>query len=229
MSISRQIFWSVLFASLCSAASACDNPPLAPAVPDPDELSQKQRQAVQQEVREYYEAMKVYTAGLEAEIAAARGDDAPRHRAELIECNNAAVTEAQAVLKAIEQYVPLPANPGSEVALRRTIDEIARDTPNYDLMTPEVVAAVQEHKRTVRRYLSSLGTVESMRFLSTNARGDDAYLVVFEKGVMLWEIGLTADNKTSWIQQGVCLQNGVYVDPRSVPRCRSVPGAIGEP
>ena len=84
-----------------------------------------------------------------------------------------------AVLKAIEQYVPLPANPGSEVALRRTIDEIARDTPNYDLMTPEV--------------------------------------------------GLTADNKTSWIQQGVCLQNGAYVDPRSVPRCRSAPGGIGEP
>ncbi len=147
----------------------------------------------------------------------------------MIECNNAAVTEAQAVLKAIEQYVTLPANPGSEVALRRTIDEIARDTPNYDLMTPEVVAAVQRHKRAVRRYLSSLGTVESMSFLSTNARGDDAYLVIFDQGVMLWEIGLTVDNKTSWIQQGVCLQNGVYVDPRSVPRCRSAPGAIGEP
>ncbi len=78
MSISRQIFWSVLFASLSSAASACDNPPLAPAVPYPGGLSQKQRQAVQQEVREYYEAMKVYTAALETEIAAARGDDAPR-------------------------------------------------------------------------------------------------------------------------------------------------------
>src|SRR5688572_24093382 len=189
MGTPRQIFWSVLFASLSSAAFACDKQPLSPAVPDPGGLSQKQRHAVQQEVREYYEAMKVYTAGLEAEIADARGDDAPRQRAELIECNNAAVAEAQAVLKAIEQYVPLPANPGSEVALRRTIDEIALDTPNYDLMTPEVVAAVQEHKRTVRRYLSSLGTVESMTFLSTNARGDDAYLVVFDKGVMLWEIG----------------------------------------
>jgi hypothetical protein len=229
MSTSCEIVWSVLLVSLSSAAFACDDAPLAPVVPEPDGLSQEQRQAVEREVGAYYEAMKVYTAGLEEDIAAARGDDAPRRRAELIECNNAAVAEARAVLKAIEQYVPLPANPGSEVALHRTIDEIARDTPNYDLMTPEVVAAVQKHKRMVRRHLSSLGTVESMRFLSTNARGDDAYLVVFDNGVMLWEIALTADSKTSWLQLGVCLQNGVYVDPRSVGRCRSAPGGIGEP
>jgi hypothetical protein len=229
MATSSEIVWSVLLVSLSSAAFACDDAPLAPAVPDPGGLSREHRQAVEREVGAYYEAMKVYTAGLEEAIAAARGDDAPRHRAELIECNNAAVAEVAAVLKALEAYVPLPANPGSEVALRRTIDEIARDTPNYDLMTPEVIAAVQENKRMVRRHLSSLGTVESLSFLSTNARGDDAYLVVFDKGVMLWEISLTAENKTSWLQLGVCLQNGVYVDPRSVRRCRSAPGSIGEP
>jgi hypothetical protein len=131
--------------------------------------------------------------------------------------------------EAIEQYVPLPANPGSEVALRRTIDEIARDTPNYDLMTPEVVAAVREFEDMLQRQLSSLGTFESVRFLSTTARGDDAYLVIFDKGVTIWEIGLAADNKTSWITQHACLQNGAYVDPRSVRRCRSAPGAYDEP
>jgi hypothetical protein len=225
----REIVWSVLLVSLSSAAFACDDAPLAPAVPDPGELSQKQRQAVQKEVREYYEAMKVYTAGLEAEIAAARGDDAPRHRAELIECNNAAVAEAQVVLNAIEQYVPLPANPDTEAALRRTIDEYVQGTPNYDLMTPDTAAIARPFEAMLRRQFSSMGTFESVRFLSTTARGDDAYLVIFEEGVTIWEIGLTADNKTSWINQHACLQNGAYVDPRSVPRCRSAAGGIGEP
>src|SRR6185503_15784109 len=84
MSTSREMFWIVLFAALSSASFACDNPPLAPAVPDPGGLSQEQRQAVQQEVGAYYEAVKVYTACLEAEIATARGDDAPRYRSELL-------------------------------------------------------------------------------------------------------------------------------------------------
>jgi len=213
------MFWIVLFAALSSASFACDNPPLAPAVPDPGGLSQEQRQAVQQEVGAYYEAVKVYTACLEAEIATARGDDAPRYRSELTLRNNAAVAEAVAVLKALEKYVPLPANQGSEAALRRTIDELAQGTLNYDLIAPEIAATMRRSEAVVRRELLSFGRFESATFLSRNAREADVYLVKFADGVTMWEIGLTAEGKTSWINMQVCREGGRLVDPRSVRRC----------
>ena len=219
MTISRGILWSLLFASLSSAASACDLPPLA-AVPDPGGLSEAQRRAVQQEVGAYFEAMKVYTACVEAEIVAAGGDDGPRTRAVLVKRNNAAVAEAETVLKAFEKYVPLPANPGSEGALRRTIDEYVRGKPNYDLMTPGMAQLFREAEGGFHKQISSWGTFESVTFLSTNPVGADVYLVKFAEGVMMWEIGLAPDGKTSWSALHVCMEGGRLVDPRSVPRCR---------
>ncbi|HZF29889.1 MAG TPA: hypothetical protein VE907_12265 [Gammaproteobacteria bacterium] len=189
-------------------------------MPDPGGLSQEQRQAVQQEVGAYFEAMKAYTACLQAELVVAGGDDAPRYRAALINRNNAAVAEAEVVLKVLETYAPLPANPGAEAALRRLIDGYVQGKFNYDLMTPEVAADVRKIEAGFRKQISSFGTFESVTFLSTNVLGADVYLVRFADGPMMWEIGLTADGKTSRSAMHVCMEGGRLVDPRSVPRCR---------
>lgn len=220
MQASRTMLWSVLLGALSSAASACDLPPLV-VVPDPSGLSEQRRRAVQQEVGAYFEAMKVYTDCVQAQIVAVGGDDAPRYKAVLVNRNNAAVAEAEAVLKAFGKYVPLPANPGSEAALRRTIDELVEGKLNYDRLTPELNQLVRETgEQGLRRQVSSWGRFESATFLSTNAVGADSYLVEFAEGVMMWDIGLTADGKTSWISLHVCMEGGKLVDPRSVPRCR---------
>jgi len=215
----REMLWSVILAGLSSSALACDLPRLA-AVPDPSGLSEQQRRAVQQEVAAYFEAMKAYTACLQTDIVAAGGDDAPKYRAVLVNRNNAAVAEAEAVLKAFGKYVPLPANPGSEAALRRTIDEYAQGKLNYDLMTPDVGQFVRKIEADFHRQITSFGKLESVTFLSTNVLGADVYLVRFTDGVMMWEVGLTTDGKTSRSATHVCMEGGKLVDPRSVPRCR---------
>jgi hypothetical protein len=214
------LLWSVLLVGLSSAAAACDLPPLA-AVPAPSGLSEEQRQAVKQDVSAYFEAMKVYTACVQAEIAAAGDDDAPTYTAVLVNRNKAAVAEAYAVLKAFGPYAPLPANPASEAALRRLIDEYARGEPHYDSMTPKAARVARRTERIGVLFpiekIIPFEKLESVTFLSTNARGADVYLVKLGPGGMLWEIELTSDGKISHSLMQVCRKHGHFVDP--LPSC----------
>jgi hypothetical protein len=97
--------WIALSALLlCSgfsmtAAAGCDNPPLV-NIPADEDLSKRQMERVTEETQQYFTAMQEFVACLQAELQSAGGDDAPTlYRNVLVQRNNAAVAEAQAVQK----------------------------------------------------------------------------------------------------------------------------------
>jgi hypothetical protein len=101
-----------------TVGNACDNPPLA-QIPTGQQLAPRDIERVRAEVAGYFEAMKVYTACVLGELAAAGGEEAPRlTKAAYVVRNNNAVAEADAVLKlfndtfgAASQGPPPPAPP----------------------------------------------------------------------------------------------------------------------
>jgi hypothetical protein len=120
----------VLCAGLLSAVSgvglACDLPPLV-AVPAKEDVGDKAA-LVSAEVTAYVEAMRTYTTCVQAELAAAGGDSAPTIiKAVLVQRNNQAVAEVDAVLKQYNESIgaaagaaaPPPAAPSPREESRR--------------------------------------------------------------------------------------------------------------
>jgi hypothetical protein len=98
----------LLMSGTAGVALACDMPPLV-AIPPKDAVGDKGPQ-IQQETTKYFEGMKVYTACVQAELTAAGGDSAPTiMKAVLVQRNNYAVAETQAVLKAYDESVGVAA------------------------------------------------------------------------------------------------------------------------
>ncbi len=93
---------ALLMTGTAGAGLACTLPPLV-AIPAKDAVGDKGPQ-IQQETAQYFDAMKAYTACVQAELTAAGGDSAQRVvKAVLVQRNNSAVAEGQAVLKAYNE------------------------------------------------------------------------------------------------------------------------------
>jgi hypothetical protein len=92
----------LLGATLCSvslASLACENPSLV-QVPKAADVKEKDRADLLEDVQAYLREVKVYTDCVQAELAAAGGDTAPAlTKAVLVTRNNAAVAEADAIMK----------------------------------------------------------------------------------------------------------------------------------
>lgn len=90
---------ALLMSGTAGVGLACTLPPLV-AIPAKNAVGDKGPQ-IQQETSQYFEAMKVFTACVQAELTAAGGDAAQSvAKAVLVQRNNSAVAEVQAVLKA---------------------------------------------------------------------------------------------------------------------------------
>lgn len=108
----------VVLSGTASAALACELPPLV-AIPAKDAVGDKGPQ-IQAETSKYFEAMKVYTACVQTELTTAGGDSAQSVvKAVLVQRNNSAVAEVQAVLKAFNDSVGGTAPAGAPEAGRR--------------------------------------------------------------------------------------------------------------
>jgi hypothetical protein len=89
---------AALLGGIASTALACDMPPLV-VIPAKEAIA-GQEQQVRDSTAAYFDAMKAFTGCVQAELAAAGGDSAPPvTKAVLVQRNNHAVAEAQAVLK----------------------------------------------------------------------------------------------------------------------------------
>jgi hypothetical protein len=94
-----QIAVTLLMSATASTALACKLPPLV-AIPEKDDVGD-QGPRIRVETAAYFDAMKVFTACVQAELTAAGGDSAPTlSKAVLVQRNNTAVAEVEAVLKA---------------------------------------------------------------------------------------------------------------------------------
>jgi hypothetical protein len=96
---------TALLGSVTVSSLACEHPPLA-QVPQGTSLSAAEKDRVRGEVEAYVEAMKTYTACIQAELTAAGGDSAPPlTKSVLIARNNGAVTEVETVLKLLNENI----------------------------------------------------------------------------------------------------------------------------
>jgi hypothetical protein len=121
MRTTRIVGAAMLMSGTSSIGLACDLPPLV-AIPAKDAVGDKGPQ-IQQDVQQYYDAMKVYSDCIQAELTAAGGDSAPTIiKAVLVQRNNSAVAEVQAVMKVFQESVggaAAPAAGGNEGNRRR--------------------------------------------------------------------------------------------------------------
>jgi beta-lactamase regulating signal transducer with metallopeptidase domain len=91
---------------------------------------------------------------------------------------------------------------GSEEALRRYIDELARGEPDYDRMTAEVAGDTRRQLLLDQAILAKLGPVRAMSFRGVTWLGSDIYMVQFAKGSAEWRISLLKDGKIGRIALG---------------------------
>lgn len=95
-------FSAVLLAGGSMAARACDNPSLV-MIPTKDKYSSKEEKKITEATRKYFSALQQYVACIQADLKSAGGDNAPiLYRNVLVQRNNAAVAEAEAVQKWFE-------------------------------------------------------------------------------------------------------------------------------
>ncbi|MFH0299717.1 M56 family metallopeptidase [Bradyrhizobium sp. 31Argb] len=96
------------------------------------------------------------------------------------------------------------AQPGSEAALRRTIEAIRAGQPNYDAMTPELAVATRQQLTGLQRGLEQSGQLQSISFRGVGSSGWDVYEAKYANGLSIWRITLAPDGKIA----GLLVQGG---------------------
>jgi DNA-binding transcriptional MerR regulator len=87
--------------------------------------------------------------------------------------------------------------PGSEAVLRRLIDGVARNEPNYDEMTPALAYVTRTQLSQLHALSCALGAVRAMTFQGVGSHGWDVYDVEREHGSERYRIMLGSDGKIS--------------------------------
>jgi hypothetical protein len=106
-----KILGAALLCNVTGVALACDYPPLV-VIPAKEDVAGKE-EAIRAETATYFAAMQAYTKCIQDELAAAGGEEAPAlTKAVLVQRNNLAVAEAQAVLKTFTANVAPAPSPG---------------------------------------------------------------------------------------------------------------------
>ena len=81
-----------------TAEAACDYPSLV-MIPAKDKLSGREEKKLDEAIQKYFAAMKEYVACIQAELKSAGDNPSTLYRNVLVQRNNAAVAEAEAVQK----------------------------------------------------------------------------------------------------------------------------------
>jgi hypothetical protein len=120
MNTTKTIVTGVLL-TVAGAAGACDMPKLV-VIPAKEEAVGKQ-ESLRTAFMQYRQGMEAYTQCVQAELAAAGGDKAPTVvKAALVQRNNAAVAEVQAIDKLFNENVgaaPISAGPSPQPSGRK--------------------------------------------------------------------------------------------------------------
>jgi serine-type D-Ala-D-Ala carboxypeptidase/endopeptidase len=87
------------------------------------------------------------------------------------------------------------ANPASEAALRKQIDEFQRRQPDYDELTPGFAEVARPQTPHIEAMIAGLGALQSVVFKGVGPGGADIYNVKFEQGSLEWRILLDAQGK----------------------------------
>ncbi len=87
--------------------------------------------------------------------------------------------------------------PGTEAALRRTIEELRLGEPKYELMSAALANVTRQQLPQLKSTITQFGAVQSVTFKGVGPAGADIYEVKFEQGSTEWRILLDADGKAA--------------------------------
>jgi hypothetical protein len=90
-------------------------------------------------------------------------------------------------------------SPGTEAALRRSIQELQQGEPNYTLMSAQWAEITRQQLPQMKAAMVQLGAVQSVSFKGVGPGGADIYEVKFEHATTEWRIALDSDGKTQGI------------------------------
>ena len=87
-------------------------------------------------------------------------------------------------------------SPGTEAMLRRLIQSLQDNRPDYDVLTPDLASAWRAQWNFRHAQVASFGALQSITFRQAAPQGWDVYDVRFANGHTEWRIApLTADGK----------------------------------
>jgi CubicO group peptidase (beta-lactamase class C family) len=124
------------------------------------------------------------------------GRDMPAKRLDEAEAGQAAGQIAARAAAIAKRFQEQTQSPGTEAALKRSIDELRRGQPNYDLMTPQFAAVTRQQLPQMQSTVTQLGALQSLVFKGVGQGGADIYEGKFERGSTEWRIRLAPDGKT---------------------------------
>jgi len=105
-------------------------------------------------------------------------------------------SEAAASQAAIEARIASQtAAPGTEAALRRTIEAYLKGAINYQDMEPPLADVTRHQEAGILQTMKQMGPVESVTFKGVGQMGWDSYDVKFANGVLNYKITLAPNGK----------------------------------
>ena len=102
---------------------------------------------------------------------------------------------ADAAAAAAKRFKDQTAIPGSDVALRKMIEDLRLGKPDYDHMSAGLAAATRQQLPQLQSTLTQMGALQSLTFKGVGPGGADIYAVKFENGSLEYRIMLGADGK----------------------------------
>jgi CubicO group peptidase (beta-lactamase class C family) len=108
------------------------------------------------------------------------------------------IADAAAVVA--KRFKDQKAMPGSDVALRKMIDDLRLGKPDYDHMSAGLAAATRQQLPQIQPMISQMGTLQSLTFTGVGPGGADIYTAKFENGTLEYRIMLGTDGKVEGAQ-----------------------------
>jgi CubicO group peptidase (beta-lactamase class C family) len=86
---------------------------------------------------------------------------------------------------------------GTETALRRSLEALARGAPEYERMTPALSALVRQQAPSLAPVVAAWGPIQSLEYKGVTPKGADIYAVHFAHASVEVHIALDADGRIS--------------------------------
>lgn len=86
-------------------------------------------------------------------------------------------------------------SPQSEPALRKMIASLAKGTPDYASMSPQLADITRQHLPALQKDLAALGELKTLTFVRVGPRGADHFDADFEKGGLSVWVALDAEGR----------------------------------
>jgi beta-lactamase regulating signal transducer with metallopeptidase domain len=87
------------------------------------------------------------------------------------------------------------ATPGTDIAIRRLVDEFQHRHVDYRDFTPQFSLIARQNEQHTEETIANLGALRSMTFKGVDAGGGEIYNLNFVNGTLEWRIALALDGK----------------------------------